>query len=76
MERFGKNFVKPFSKNYKKNNLYYGTTKVEVPKSVNIKHRIFGWIQAVLVDNSKVVATQRKWETLSNAERLIPVNLD
>ncbi|OGN13067.1 MAG: hypothetical protein A3C71_00445 [Candidatus Yanofskybacteria bacterium RIFCSPHIGHO2_02_FULL_43_15c] len=47
-QNFGKSFVKPVSSGYKKNNLYYGTMRIEVPKSVNIKHRIFGWVSGAL----------------------------
>jgi len=73
-DRFGKSFVKPLSKNYKKNNLYYGTMRVEVPKSVDNKHRIFGWIQAALnFIAGDVAATQKRWKNLTEVAR--PVNL-
>jgi len=74
-ERFGKSFVKPLSKNYKKNNLYYGTIKVGIPKSVDTKHRIFGWIDAVLSKNKKINVVMQKWESLQKYQRPIPVNL-
>lgn len=73
-ENFGKSYVKPLNKGYKKNNLYYGTIRVEVPKSVNIKHRIFGWIKAALVDiESETELVTQRWQRLSGIKR--PVNL-
>ena len=75
-QNFGKSFVKPVSKGYKKNNLYYGTMRVEVPKSVNMKHRIFGWISGSLKEISpKVSLVQRKWDSISKVERPVPINL-
>ena len=74
MERFGKSFVKPLSTGFKKNNLYYGTIKIEIPKSINIKHRIFGWVSAVLKESIKAGLAERRWQPLRTA-RLIPVNL-
>ena len=71
---FGKTYVKPKSLNYKKNNLYYGTLKVTVPKSSNLKHRMFGWVEALLHPYSvRVEKIQRKWQPLRNIER--PINL-
>ncbi|MEK7138394.1 MAG: hypothetical protein AAB787_02695 [Patescibacteria group bacterium] len=62
---FGKSYVKPISKGYKRNNLYYGTMRVEVPKSVNMKHRVFGWINAALRDiNPEVNFVRTKWQSL------------
>lgn len=75
IENFGKSFVKPLNKGYKRNNLYYGTIKVEIPKSVDIKHRIFGWVSAVLKTNKKVSIVQRRWQVLKDTERPLPVNL-
>jgi|SRR3989344_795279 len=75
VDRFGKSFVKPLSTGYRKNNLYYGTIKVEIPKSVNIKHRIFGWIKSVLKKDFKIQIVQRRWEALKKYERPNPINL-
>src|SRR3989344_8520186 len=64
-ERFGKSFVKPLSKNYKKNNLYYGPIKGGIPKSVDMKHRIFGWVKATLIDiESETELAKQKWQRL------------
>lgn len=74
LKNFGKSYVKPLSKGYKKNNLYYGTMRIEIPKSVNIRHRIFGWLNATLKNiESNVKLTQKKWISLSKIQR--PINL-
>lgn len=73
-KNFGKSYVKPLSKGYKKNNLYYGTIKIEILKSVDIKYRVFGWITGVLKEiETNVKITQRKWQSLIETPR--PVNL-
>ncbi len=75
LDNFGKTFVKPKSKGYKKNNLYYGTISVYVPKGTDMKLRIFGWIQAALQDIApQLESTQRKWSSLREVDRN-PVNL-
>lgn len=70
LEKFGKSFVKPINKNYKKNTLYYGTIKVRVEKGTNFRHRVFGWINAVL-KNTKidVELIERKWYKLKDIQR-------
>ena len=75
VNNFGKSFVKPVSTGYKKNNLYYGTIKIEIPKSIDIKHRIFGWISATLKANKKVGLVQQRWQVLRDVERPLPANL-
>ena len=75
LENFGKTFVKPANKNFKKNNLYYGTIKVRVPKGTDMKLRIFGWIQGALQElNPRIESVQRKWSSLREVGRN-PVNL-
>ncbi|MFA6269904.1 MAG: hypothetical protein WC657_01690 [Candidatus Paceibacterota bacterium] len=65
LNRFGKTFIKPVSKNYKKNNLYYGTIKVRVSKGTDFRHRVFSWINAILKNNKiNVGITERKWYKL------------
>ena len=74
VSNFGKSFVKPTSKGVKRNNLYYGTIKIRVPKSTDLKHKVFGWIQGALKEyqiESKVV--ERKWIRLRIEK---PLNLD
>ena|SRR3989344_2811350 len=67
---FGKSFIKPANKTYKKNNLYYGTIKVTVPKGTDMRLRIFGWIQVALQDiKPKLESTQRIWSQLHTADR-------
>lgn len=74
LRNFGKSYVKPLSKGYKKNNLYYGTMRIEVPKSVNMHYRVFGWVKAILQDISPAVQLiQRRWQSLKDTKR--PVNL-
>ena len=74
LENFCKSYIKPPSKNYKKNNLYYGTIRIYIPKSSDLRHRIFGWIKAATKDIAPdVQLTQRKWESLAKMPR--PVNL-
>lgn len=71
---FGKSFVKPPNKFYKKNTLYYGTARIEVPKSVDKKHRLHGWIYKALSDfHPTVESIERKWISLKEEKR--PVNI-
>ena len=73
-ENFGKSYVKPLNKGYKKNTLYYGTVRVEVPNGTDKRHRTFGWLQAVLKEiESKVKLAERRWQPLKEVIR--PVNL-
>lgn len=75
IENFGKTFVKPANKNFKKNNLYYGTIKVRVPKGTDMKLRIFGWIQGALQElMPRIESVQRKWSSVREVDRN-PVNL-
>jgi len=74
LENFGKSFIKPPNKGYKKNNLYYGTIKIRVPKGTDMRHKVFGWIKAVLKDtDSQVELVQKEWKSLKEVPR--PVNL-
>ena len=76
VKNFGKSFIKPISSGYKKNNLYYGTIKIGVLKSVDMRHRIFGWISAVLKKlNPEVKLVQKRWESLTRTQRPTPANL-
>jgi transcriptional regulator with XRE-family HTH domain len=75
LENFGKSYVKPPNKNYKKNNLYYGTIKVDIPKSTDLLYRVFAWTKAVLKNiDPKVELVQRDWKHLKEIKR--PVNLE
>ncbi len=74
LKNFGKSYIKPLSKNYKTNNLYYGTIKVEVPSSTDLRHRVYGWTQVLLEDIApKVDLIERKWGKLKTVAK--PVNL-
>ena len=74
LENFTKSYIKRQGKNFKKNNLYYGTIRVTIPRGTNMRYRTFGWIESALQDilNDTDEVT-RKWEYLKNTER--PVNL-
>ncbi|OGG48510.1 hypothetical protein A3G63_03170 [Candidatus Kaiserbacteria bacterium RIFCSPLOWO2_12_FULL_52_8] len=75
ISQFGKSFVKPISKGIKKNNLYYGTIKIRVPKSTDNKHRIYGWLQGALHRYKKRSDTiHNRWIHLRSIEK--PVNLN
>src|SRR3989344_3684211 len=70
LERFGKSYVKPLSKGYKKNNLYYGTMKIYVPRGTDSIHRVFGWLNAVLKNlDSSAKIVERKWISLKETAR-------
>lgn len=74
LENFGKSFIKPLSKNYKKNNLYHGTIKIMVLRGTDMRHRVFGWIKAALKEiEPEIEITQKEWKSLKETPR--PVNL-
>lgn len=74
LKNFGKTYVKPFSRDYKTNNLYYGTMRIEVPKSGDYIHQVYGWTQAVLQrEDTYVRVIEKRWVRLTNTKR--PVNL-
>ncbi|MFA6341064.1 MAG: hypothetical protein WCX27_02380 [Candidatus Paceibacterota bacterium] len=65
LRKFGKSFIKPVNKNYKKNTLYYGTIKVRVEKGTDFRHRTFGWINSVLKNTRNDVENiEKKWYKL------------
>lgn len=71
---FGKSYIKPLNKNYKKNNLYYGTIGIYVPKSTDLKYKINGWLQGFLQNfDPKVKKLYKKWGKLKDTKR--PINL-
>lgn len=75
LENFGKSFVKPRSKGYKKNNLYYGTIKITVSRGTDMKHMTFGWVQGALQElMPQIESIQRQWLFLRKNDRP-PVNL-
>lgn len=74
IDNFRKSYIKPSSKNYKKNNLYYGTIKIRVQKGTDMRYKVYGWIRAVLKEfNEKMSSTERKWISLKRNPR--PINL-
>ena len=71
---FGKTFVKPPNTFFKKNNSYYGTARIEVPKGGDKKHRIHGWISKALSElHPNIESIERKWASLKKVVR--PVNI-
>jgi len=75
MCNFGKSYIKPQSKNWKKNTLYYGTIKVVVPKSSAHMYTVFGILESVMSTYAEKTKTiVYKWRSLKAVERL--VNLD
>lgn len=74
LQNFLKSYVKPMSTGYKKNNLYYGTIRIEVPKSSNMCHRTFGWINAAVASlTPSIRVVEQKWRRLKEVKR--PINL-
>lgn len=74
LENFCKSFVKPPNKGYKKNNLYYGTIKIRIPKGTNMRYKVFGWIKAILKDVAPdIELVQREWKSLKETSR--PANI-
>lgn len=75
LDNFGKTYIKPFSTGFKKNNLYYGTIEIYVPKSADFKVRLSGWINAILQDTDpKIRLIEKRWKKLTKVSR--PINLD
>ena len=74
ISNFGKSFVKPPNKGFKKNNLYYGTINIRVPKGGNMLQGTFGWVQAVLKDIiPNIESTQRRWTRLTEVSRAVNI---
>jgi len=74
IENFGKTYTKPKNKEYKKNNLYYGTIRILVPKGTDMRHRTFGWIKAALKNlEPQIDLVQKEWKSLKEIVR--PINL-
>lgn len=62
LSSFGKSFVKPDGKRYKQNDLYWGTIKLSIPKSTDLRLEMLGWLEAILPDVRKhVELTKRKY---------------
>lgn len=69
---FGKTFVKPTNKNYKKNTLYYGTIQIQVPKSTDLQLHTQGLIRGLMkrVD-PKLESTLVRWQGLRSIPRTV-----
>lgn len=77
LENFGKSFIKPKNKNYKKNTLYYGTIKIRVMKGTDFRHQVFGWINSVLKETKSEISTlEINWHKLkTDYPRSIPSSI-
>ncbi len=76
IENFGKSFIKPANKGFKKNNLYYGTIKVYVPKGTDMRYKTLAWIHAALQDLVPTIeSTMLRWSHLKTIKRP-SVNID
>jgi len=65
IQNFGKSFVKPASKNFKKNTLYYGTVRLRIMRGTDFRYRVLGWVSAILKSqNLEVEKVQNKWHKL------------
>jgi len=74
LERFGKSFIKPLNKNYKKNNLYYGTISIKVSRGTDTRYRIFGWIKEIMKDiNLETELVQKEWHKLTEVSRAVNI---
>ncbi len=74
LENFGKSYIKPENKGFKKNNLYYGTARIYVPKSTDYKYQMLGWLSALLESyKTDVESVKQRWTRLKDTKR--PTNL-
>lgn len=71
-KNFGKSYIKPESKNYRKNTLYYGTVQISVPKSTDLQYRIQGLVRGFISTiDPKLKSTILRWEGLRDIQRTI-----
>jgi len=74
LENFGKSFIKPPNKGYKKNNLYYGTISIRVPKGTDMRYQVFGWVKAGLKDmEAQIELIQKEWRSLKEIPRAVNI---
>lgn len=52
---FGKTFIKPAGKNYRKNKLYFGTIRIRILKGTDFRYRLFGWIDALIKNEKRIM---------------------
>lgn len=65
LQNFGKSYIKPKNKKFKKSTLYYGTIKVRVPKGADMKHRVASWMKTFLTSETiDVKKVESRWENL------------
>jgi hypothetical protein len=74
IENFGKSYIKSVGSGYRKNNLYYGTIRIKIPKSTDICYQINGWINGALKNyNLKSKNFKSQWS--HNIKSNKPINL-
>lgn len=74
LKNFGKSFIKPLNKGYKKNNLYYGTIRIRAPRGTDMRHQVFAWIKTMLKDiKPQTDLVQKEWKSLEKISR--PINM-
>jgi hypothetical protein len=67
IKNFGKIYIKPKNKSYKKNDLYYGTIKIIVNRGTDLRIRVFAWISSILKNiTPEVDKIERKWYRLKS----------
>jgi len=54
-KNFAKSFIKPANNHFKKNILYYGTIKITIPKSTDLKYNLLAWLDSILRNITKKV---------------------
>ncbi|MDO8466786.1 MAG: hypothetical protein Q7S83_01460 [bacterium] len=70
LENFGKSFVKPANKGFKKNNLYYGTIKIRMMKGGDSMQRVFAWLKKMLSSlDIAVDKVETRWNKLKSYKR-------
>lgn len=75
ISNFGKSYIKPLNSGYRKNNLYYGTIRIEIPKSADLVHKVFSWTQIMTkTEKERAKKIEKKWIRLTNTKR--PANLN
>ena len=63
VSNFTNSFIKQTGTDFRKNLLYHGTIKIYAPKSTDLKHRVYGWIEGVLKkENLNIESLARRWQ--------------
>lgn len=65
LKNFGKSFIKPAGKNYRRNILYHGTIKIRVFSATDLRYRVLAWLNKMLSEfklgiDEKIVWNEHK----------------